>query len=57
MKSSFLSGVGEDAARLADHIAMRRDRVAEGLSGTSAFGGKADTRGQALMSAFDPKPT
>jgi putative flavoprotein involved in K+ transport len=28
MNSSFLSGVGEDAARLADHIATRRDQVA-----------------------------
>ena len=28
MTSSFLSGVGDDAARLADHIAGRRNRVA-----------------------------
>jgi len=28
MNSSFLSGVGDDAARLADHIAGRRNRVA-----------------------------
>jgi putative flavoprotein involved in K+ transport len=28
MTSSFLSGVGDDAARLADHIAARRNRVA-----------------------------
>jgi putative flavoprotein involved in K+ transport len=28
MTSSFLSGVGDDAARLADHIAGRRNRLA-----------------------------
>jgi putative flavoprotein involved in K+ transport len=28
MSSSFLSGVGDDAARLAEHIAERRNRVA-----------------------------